>query len=312
MQPELENAIELEGVQDTDKFLHDHSEIPNSNVALSSVEPHQLTLKAREARKLSFCLYTAWVLYSLFLYAGPRFTSFPAFATFYLEESSVASWTDVGTTIIEQFASVVPGVTKDFTIPQIPVSGRKFYFFHHGMCVETKCFPFSNSGFIAQFLAFQAGEASESDNRTQVAKEWEEKFVLAFEKVSMKAAWFSPEERVKQIIKSIEKSKDTSWLLMGLFIFIVSSFTFLAGFAYPLLRVGEIQGYPRLILTFVHIGAFFGLLAGFAIANYPQHLLLELNGILSHRGTLVVFVFLQWFFYVPHFVALMYFLDNWI
>lgn len=106
----------------------------------------------------------------------------------------MASWTDVGTTIIEQFASVVPGVTKDFTIPQIPVSGRKFYFFHHGMCVETKCFPFSNSGFIAQFLAFQAGEASESDNRTQVAKEWEEKFVLAFEKVSMKAAWFSPEE----------------------------------------------------------------------------------------------------------------------
>ncbi|KAL6664049.1 hypothetical protein ACI3LZ_000023 [Candidozyma auris] len=294
MQPELENAIELEGVQDTDKFLHDHSEISNSNVASSSVEPHQSTSKAREARKLSFCLYTAWVLYSLFLYAGPRFTSFPAFATFYLEESSVASWTDVGTTIIEQFESVVPGVTKDFTIPQIPVRGR------------------NNSGFIAQFLAFQAGEASESDNRTQVAKEWEEKFVLAFEKVSMKAAWFSPEERVKQIIKSIEKSKDTSWSSMGLFIFIVSSFTFLAGFSYPLSRVGEIQGYPRLILTFVHIGAFFGLLAGFAIANYPQHLLLESNGISSHRGTLVVFVFLQWFFYVPHFVALMYFLDNWI
>ncbi|QEL62758.1 hypothetical protein CJJ09_004939 [Candidozyma auris] len=294
MQPELENAIELEGVQDTDKFLHDHSEIPNSNVASSSVEPHQSTSKAREARKLSF-VFTSLGSYTLFLYAGP---ALPPFSLLPPSIWKSLSWPagSMGTTIIEQFASVVPGVTKDFTIPQIPVSGRKFYFFHHGMCVETKCFPFSNSGFIAQFLAFQAGEASESDNRTQVAKEWEEKFVLAFEKVSMKAAWFSPEERVKQIIKSIEKSKDTSWSSMGLFIFIVSSFTFLAGFAYPLSRVGEIQGYPRLILTFVHIGAFFGLLAGFAIANYPQHLLLESNGISSHRGTLVVFVFYSGFF----------------
>lgn len=230
-------GLELQELGETDKFIKSTPDVPIVEEGLASeetVNTYELKREARAAQKLSFRLYLAWVAYAtIFILASE--SSFPISASHYWEETTVASWSDVGNTIVELFESIVPGVTKGLEVSQnIAPDDRRFYFFSHSVCVEGRFFPYGDAGFIAKYLGYQTAEARGDENKEHLVRVWEDKFALAYEKVTSEAAWRGNTSReVRQVIESIRNSKQCNRGAV-LATYIAVLVTFFAGLAYRL------------------------------------------------------------------------------
>lgn len=301
-------GLELQELGETDKFIKSTPDVPIVEEALASeetVRTYELKREARAAQNLSFRLYLAWVAYAT-IFILVLESSFPISASHYWEETTVASWTDVGNTIMELFESIVPGVTKGLEVPQnIAPDDRRFYFFSHGVCVEGRCFPYGDAGFIAKYLAYQAAEARGGENKEHLARVWEDKFALAYEKVTSEAAWRGKTPReVRHVIESIGNSKQSHRGAV-LATYIAVLVTFFAGLAYRLQFIekkedGIIAGFGAITI----LGGFVSIGASLDPLDYDDNLLLKRNGIRTHRGKQFIFVILLAFACVPHVVAM--------